>query len=96
MYGPPKRNSPERRTIGRRILQKADADVQYYSAMLDKAHAEVSKAESDLAKAQQESNKAEKEVLEMQVKIARQQTQEITAPFDGFLVQMASNAGTRL
>lgn len=77
-------------------LQKADADVQYYSAMLDKAHAEVSKAESDLAKAQQESNKAEKEVLEMQVKIARQQTQEITAPFDGFLVQMASNAGTRI
>lgn len=75
-------------------LQKADAEVQYYTAMLDKAHAEVSKAESDLAKATQESNKAEKEVLEMQVKLARQKTQEIRAPFDGFLVQVAANAGS--
>ena len=63
-------------------MQKAEADVRYYEGALDKSKGEVSKAE--------------KELSEMQSKVSRQQTQEVTAPFDGFLVHISSNTGTRL
>ncbi|HAP06414.1 MAG TPA: toxin secretion protein [Planctomycetaceae bacterium] len=63
-------------------IQKAAADVRYYEGALDKARAEVAKVE--------------KERLELQSKIARQDTQIVTAPFDGYLVEISSNIGTQL
>jgi pyruvate/2-oxoglutarate dehydrogenase complex dihydrolipoamide acyltransferase (E2) component len=63
-------------------IQKASADVSYYEGALDKARGEVSKAE--------------KEVREMESKVARQNTQVVTAPFDGYIVQISSNQGTQL
>jgi multidrug resistance efflux pump len=63
-------------------IQKAAADVRYYEGALDKARAEVSKAE--------------KEMREMESKVAKQNTQEMTAPFDGYIVQISSNQGTQL
>lgn len=61
-------------------IQKATADVSYYEGQLDKARAEVSKAE--------------KELHDMESKVARQQTQIVTAPFDGFVVHITANLGT--
>lgn len=75
-------------------IEKAQVDIDYAEAALRKANGDVSKAESDVAKARQETNKAEKELLEMQVKVARQESQLITAPFDGFVVQINPNLGT--
>jgi len=63
-------------------IQKAEADVRYYEGALDKARAEVAKVE--------------KERLELQSKIARQDTQLVTAPFDGYLVEIGPNIGTQL
>jgi multidrug resistance efflux pump len=63
-------------------IQKAEADVRYYEGALDKARAEVAKVE--------------KERLELQSKIARQDTQLVTAPFDGYLVEISPNIGTQL
>lgn len=63
-------------------IQKAEADIRYYEGALDKAKSEVAKAN--------------KELTEMQSKVARQNTQIVTAPFDGFLVQISSNIGTQL
>lgn len=63
-------------------IQKAEADIRYYEGALDKAKSEVAKAN--------------KELTEMQSKVARQNTQLVTAPFDGFLVQISSNIGTQL
>jgi multidrug resistance efflux pump len=63
-------------------IQKAEADVRYYEGALDKARAEVAKVEKDR--------------LELQSKIARQDTQLVTAPFDGFLVEISPNIGTQL
>lgn len=63
-------------------IQKAEADIRYYEGALDKAKSEVAKANKELA--------------EMQSKVARQNTQIVTAPFDGFLVQISSNIGTQL
>jgi multidrug resistance efflux pump len=64
-------------------IHKAAADVSYYAGALDKARAEV--------------QKAEKELHDMENKVARQNTQlMITAPFDGYVVQISSNGGSQL
>jgi membrane fusion protein, adhesin transport system len=64
-------------------IHKAAADVSYYEGALDKAKAEVSKAD--------------KELHDMENKVARQNTQlMITAPFDGYVVQISSNGGSQL
>jgi len=62
--------------------QKAEADVRYYEGSLDKARAEVAKVEKDR--------------LELQSNIARQETQLVTAPFDGFRVEIGPNIGIQL
>ena len=63
-------------------ILKAEADVQYYAGSLDKAKAEVSKAEKD--------------TLEMRSKVSRLSTQEIIAPFDGYLVHLSANVGSQM
>ena len=75
-------------------IEKAQVDIDYAQAELRKANGDVSKSEGAIAKAQQELNKAEKEVLDMEVKVARQKSQVITAPFDGYIVQINPNMGT--
>lgn len=63
-------------------IHKASADVSYYEGALDKAKAEVSKAD--------------KEMHDMESKVARQNTQQVTAPFDGYIVHISSNGGSQL
>jgi multidrug resistance efflux pump len=63
-------------------IHKAAADVSYYEGALDKAKAEVSKAD--------------KEMHDMESKVARQNTQQIIAPFDGYIVHLSSNGGSQL
>jgi multidrug resistance efflux pump len=63
-------------------IQKAAADVSYYEGALDKALSEVAKME--------------KEQAEMQSKVARQSTQIINAPFDGYVVEFNPNMNTQL
>ncbi|MCA9012848.1 MAG: toxin secretion protein, partial [Planctomycetaceae bacterium] len=63
-------------------IHKAAADVRYYEGALDKAKSEVSKAE--------------KEQFEMQSKVARQNAQEIVAPFDGYVVHLSANSGSQM
>ena len=75
-------------------IEKAQVDIDYAEAALRKARADVSKSESDVAKANQEVNKAESDLLSMQVTLSRQLTQEIRAPFEGFLVRINPNLGT--
>jgi len=77
-------------------IEKAQIDIDYAQAALRKATGDISKAESDIAKTQQELAKAEKEVLEMQVKVSRQENQVITAPFDGYLVEVTPNLNTAI
>ncbi|MCA9016617.1 MAG: HlyD family efflux transporter periplasmic adaptor subunit, partial [Planctomycetaceae bacterium] len=77
-------------------IEKAQAEIDKTKAMLRKANGDVSKAESDIAKAQQDLNKAEKELLDMRVKVARQESQIIKAPFDGYIVQIKPNLGTAI
>lgn len=76
--------------------QKAQVDVDYATAMYRKAVADVAKAEGDVAKAQSEWNKAEKEMLDLQVKVSQQESRLVTAPFDGFIMQIAANQGGQM
>lgn len=76
--------------------QKAQVDIDYAKAMLGKSKGDVAKAEGDVAKAEAELNKAEKELAEMQVKVSRQESQIITAPFDGFIVKITPNQGGQM
>ncbi len=75
---------------------KAQIDIDDAQARLRKVNGDVSKAESDVAKSQQDLSKAEQELLEMEVKLERQKTQIVTAPIDGFIVQIAANMGTSM
>lgn len=77
-------------------VEEAQAKIDKAKAMLKKANGDVSKAESDIAKSRQELNKAEKDVLDMQVKVSRQESQVIKAPFDGYIVQITPNLGTAI
>ena len=76
--------------------QKAQVDIDYAKALFGKSKGDVAKAEGDVAKAESELNKAEKELLEMQMKLSRQETQVVAAPFDGFIVQITPNQGGQM
>lgn len=76
--------------------EKAQVDVDYAAAALQKAQADVAKAESEVSKAQSELTKAEKDLLEAQIKVARQETQVVTAPLDGAILQLTPNLGSGL
>jgi multidrug resistance efflux pump len=76
--------------------QKAQVDIDYATAALRKATADVAKAESEVAKAQSDLNKAHKELLETETKVARQQSQSILAPFDGFVTRITPNQSTKI
>lgn len=76
--------------------QKAQVDIDYATAALRKSTADVAKAESEVAKAMSDLNKAQKELLESETKVARQQSQSIVAPFDGFLTRITPNQSTKI
>jgi len=74
--------------------RKAQADVEYAQSTLDKAQGDFAKSDSELAKYRSELQKAQKELLEAEVKLSRQRSQTIKAPFDGFLTQIMPNQGS--
>lgn len=76
--------------------QKARADVDYSRAMLRKAQGDVAKAESDIAKGESEITKAQKDLIEAQSKLARQEAQEIFAPFHGVIVEIYPNQASQV
>ncbi len=76
--------------------QKAQIDIEYATALHRKAMGDVAKAQSEIAKSNAEVTKVEKELAEMRIKVARQQNQQIVAPFDGYVVQIAPNQGGQL
>lgn len=72
-------------------IHKAQVDIDYAHALYQKAISDASKNEGDIAKAQSELAKAEKELREMERKVAVQSNQLLTAPMDGYVVQITPN-----
>lgn len=77
-------------------IHKAQVDIDYAHGLYQKSQADASKAEGEIAKAQSELAKAEKELREMERKIAVQSNQLLTAPLDGFVVQITPNFGSAI
>lgn len=75
-------------------IQKAQIDIDYAEATLRRATGDISKAQSDVAKAEQDLNKTRGDLLNMETTVARQASQVIYAPFDGYLVSINANLGT--
>jgi membrane fusion protein, adhesin transport system len=75
-------------------VNRAQIDIEAAEAGLRRAEGDVSKAESDVAAAEQAVNFANSQFLEMQANVARQRNQLLTAPFDGYLVEIYPNLGT--
>ena len=76
--------------------QKAQVDIDYATAALRKANADIAKSESDVAKAQADLTKSQKEVFEAETKVARQQSQRLVAPFDGFVTRITPNQSSQI
>lgn len=76
--------------------QKAQVEIDYALAALQKAKADVAKADSDVAKAQSDLTKSQKDLLETETKVARQRSQSIRAPFDGFVTRITPNQGSKI
>lgn len=76
--------------------EEAQAKIDEAKTKLQKGMAEAEKAASEVAKASSMMNKARKDVIDQEVKVARQGNQEITAPFDGFLMDIVANNETQI
>lgn len=76
--------------------QKAQVDIDYAIALHGKAMGDVAKTDSDVAKSQADLSKTEKDLTDMRIKVARQESQTIVAPMDGFIVQITPNQGGRM
>lgn len=75
---------------------KAQGEIDYARALKDKAEGDVQKLEAEVSKAKSELNKAQKTYSEMETKVSRQQSQTVTAPFDGFLTSINANQGGQI
>mgnify|MGYP002631481053 CR=1 FL=1 len=74
--------------------RKAQVDIEYAQTSVNKANADVAKAQSDVAKAQSEVAKAEQSLTKLKTAVSRQQRQVVTAPRDGFILQLLANEGS--
>lgn len=75
----------EKHNEGKAKESQAQADIEYAKTLLLKAETEVAQADSEVVKAEAELTKAKKAVVESETKAARQQSQQIVAPFDGYI-----------
>ncbi len=77
-------------------IRKAEVDIDYAHGQYQKAVSDAAKAEGEIAKAESEFASAEKELREMERKVAVQSNQRLTAPLDGFVVQIIPNSGSAI
>jgi len=76
--------------------QKAQVDIDDAAAKLQKAKGDVAKSSSEVAKSDSELSKSIKIQSETETKLSRQQSQIVTAPLDGHLLNLISNQGGAL
>ncbi len=73
--------------------REAQAKIDSARATQRKARTDVAKLEGELAKAGGDINKVEKELVDLQVKLARQQSQVVNAPRSGRVMRLIANQG---
>jgi putative ABC transport system permease protein len=78
----------EKQNMGDAYQLKAQADVEYYKGLVAKSEVETTRANGEMAKAQADLANAEKEMRDLETRLARQESQQIIAPFDGVVTQL--------
>ena len=69
--------------------QEWEAKINKVMSQLEKAKAEVAKAEIDINKTAEEINQKQTKLLDQERKLAVQQTQDVHAPRDGYIMNLA-------
>lgn len=69
--------------------QEWEAKINKVASQLEKARADVAKAEIDINKTAEEINQKKTKLLDQQRKLAVQQTQDVRAPRDGYIMNLA-------
>lgn len=69
--------------------QEWQAKINKVQSQLEKARADVAKAEIDINKTDEEINQKQSKLLDQQRKVAVQRTQEVVAPRDGYIMNLA-------
>lgn len=69
--------------------QEWEAKINKVLSALEKARADVAKAEIDINKTTEEINQKKTKLLEQERKLAVQQTQDVHAPRDGYIMNLA-------
>lgn len=69
--------------------QEWGAKINKVQSELEKAHGEVAKAEIEIKKTTEEINQKRNKLLDQERKFAVQQTQDITAPLSGYIMDLA-------
>lgn len=69
--------------------EEMDAKIQNVANKLQKAHAEVAKAQSMIFKTTGEINQKQGKLVDQESKVATQMTQEVRAPCDGYVQNLA-------
>lgn len=69
--------------------QEWQAKINKVDSQLEKAKAEVAKADIDINKTAEEINQKKTKLLDQQRKLAVQQTQDVHAPRDGYIMNLA-------
>jgi len=69
--------------------QEWEAKINKVVSQLEKAKADVAKAEIDINKTSEEINQKETKLLDQQRKLAVQQSQDVRAPRDGYIMNLA-------
>lgn len=78
----------EKQNAGDAKRLQAQADVEYYKGLVAKAEIESTRANGEVANAQADLAKAHKELMDLETKLARQESHQIIAPFDGVVTQL--------
>ncbi len=69
--------------------QEWQAKINKVQSQLEKARADVAKAAMDINKTSEEINQKETKLLDQERKVAVQQTQDVRAPRDGYIMDLA-------
>ena len=75
---------------------EVDALTSDWQKLTADASAAVEKSRADLNKAIEDQNSVRADVLKLQTRLARQQTQTVTAPRDGIVLRLLANPGAEM
>jgi len=79
-----------------KVFQAADREYREALAKVEQAEAYVDKANADYQQAFAELQNKRQDLVDIQVQLARQQSQEVRAPKDGFVFRLFANPGAEI